>query len=757
MAIEFIGRFGTGDERLDVDLRDLEIRQGGSNGPQLLAVSGVNGGVASFDLGPIGQGGQTGSGRAMPQLEHSLYHSNMGLRAGAADLLEIGGETRLVLAGGLQDGLSYHLVGAQGRLAAQEQIPVGAADMAGLVAAATVSSAGPQGALYALDLKGDLYGWRLQASGERGAAVAVSGHSDLPGAMALVQADLPGGGQALVLADRVAQGLVSYRVDPTSGALSRADSLGAAEGLGVSEPTVLESFTAHGTSWVLMGAAGSGTLSLVELGRQGQLILWDHVIDTAQTRFGAITALEVIEHEGAALVLAAGGDDGLALLRLLPDGQLVHIESLAHDTGLAPNTGLGLASVTALAATVEGDALQIFASSASAPGVSQFSVSLADLGVIAGVGGNGAVAQGLIQGTAGADVLVGSHGAVLMGGAGADVFVLRPDAAEKQGRIEIRDFTPGEDQLDLAAFEGLRSMEDLGHQLRPDGAVLSLAHLPQDGPVLRTEVVLRSDTGSPLALEDLFAEGFQFADRMLPPAQAPDPQRVGSAGADLIVARPAGDQIRAFGGADTVLGDMGHDSLFGGGGRDHLEGGARADRLYGQAGRDTLLGEAGRDHLQGGAGADRLLGGAGRDQLSGGAGGDRLFGGGGADQLRGGGQNDRLQGGAQADKLWGQGGQDRLWGGAGKDQLIGGAGRDVLTGGAGADVFVFAPAHGSDRIRDFTPGLDQIRLQGEAGAQRFQDLQLNQQGADVLVNTGRGQIRLEDLQLAELGAEDFLF
>ena len=150
---------------------------------------------------------------------------------------------------------------------------------------------------------------------------------------------------------------------------------------------------------------------------------------------------------GEALVLAAGSDDGLALFRLLPDGQLVHVRSLAHEAAVGA-AGLGLANVTALAATVMGDSLQIFATSWAAAGVSRFSLSLADLGQVADAGGD------RLTGSEGDDVLAGGPGAVLSGGDGADIFVLRPGAAGSRSSIRISDFEVGVDQLDLSAFAG---------------------------------------------------------------------------------------------------------------------------------------------------------------------------------------------------------------------------------------------------------------------------------------------------------------
>lgn len=61
-------------------------------------------------------------------------------------------------------------------------------------------------------------------------------------------------------------------------------------------------------------------------------------------------------------------------------------------------------------------------------------------------------------------------------------------------------------------------------------------------------------------------------------------------------------------------------------------------------------------------------------------------------------------------------GNDVILGEAGVDALNGGLGEDVLSGGAGRDTFQFAgmPDGTVDIITDFTQGLDNIRLSGQA-------------------------------------------
>lgn len=204
----------------------------------------------------------------------------------------------------------------------------------------------------------------------------------------------------------------------------------------------------------------------------------------------------------------------------------------------------------------------------------------------------------------------------------------------------------------------------------------------------------------------------------------------GAAGDDVLLGGAGNDT--AYGGADNdrLEGGDGNDVLYGNDGNDTLQGDNGADLLYGGDGRDVLRGGAGDDTLEGGAGADTLIGGggndvlrgdAGNDSLSGNAGNDTLFGGAGADTLRGGDGNDVADGGGGNDWLFGENGNDTLNGGGGNDTITGGAGADVLTGGAGADTFVFASvAHigtgaQSDRITDFTSGVDLIDLTGIGG------------------------------------------
>lgn len=146
--------------------------------------------------------------------------------------------------------------------------------------------------------------------------------------------------------------------------------VGAADGLGLQTPTGLELIEAWGRTYAIVGAAGSSSLSVVEVTATGALVPRDHVFDDMESRFLGVTALTSVLAGDRAFVLAGGADDGITLFELLPGGRL-----LLRDT-VADGHGLTLDDPAALAAVAGSHALQVFAGSESEPGITQFSASL---------------------------------------------------------------------------------------------------------------------------------------------------------------------------------------------------------------------------------------------------------------------------------------------------------------------------------------------------------------------------------------------
>ncbi|ORE96929.1 glycerophosphodiester phosphodiesterase family protein [Aurantimonas sp. 22II-16-19i] len=258
-------------------------------------------------------------------------------------------------------------------------------------------------------------------------------------------------------------------------------------------------------------------------------------------------------------------------------------------------------------------------------------------------------------------------------------------------------------------------------------------------------------------------------------------------GATAVFGGNGADTITGGDGDDTISGGNGDDVIHGGGGNDTLAGGYGADQIFGDGGDDLILADPGlqADVIDGGAGFDTLdfsgsavavtvhLGagyslGTGVDTISGiervlgSTGDDRLMGSTADVTFEGGTGGDYLWGGSGSDTLRGDAGDDIILGGAGFDRITGGAGNDTLTGGFNADSFVFADAFGNDTITDFaaTNDYEKIDLSAVSGIVDYADLladHMAQSGSDVVITDGSNTITLQNVDLADLGATDFIF
>ena len=543
------------------------------------------------------------------------------------------------------------------------------------------------------------------------------------------------------------------------------DSSGPDEGVGLMRPTTMETAVIGGQAYVIVGTAmdDGGALSVFHIDSDGMLTPTDHVLDTRDSRFGAVQDIAVTEAGGMTFLIAGGGDDGLSSFLLLPGGQLQHLESIAdsHQTALA--------NISAIAATQIGATLRIIAATQSEGALTDLAIDLSNLGeqriadaeggVLEGTGGNdvlvGQDGDDLITGGVGDDIIIDGAGSdTLTGGPGRDTFVFRHD-----GEIdEITDFDPALDRLDLNSWPLLYDPASLEIQTTADGAVITyrdetLILRSPNGPLsasaVQASVILSinrpydlsgsvpvvADEGDPTILNggpgddtlvgtehtqsvflgdgnDSFVTGFGLAGE---PGVFVD----GGEGNDTVTTAAGNDEIHGGPGDDLLSGGDGNDTIFGGAGNDVLLGDAGDDELYGEdgdddigggGGHDTIHGGAGHDTLKGHNGNDLLYGGDGRDWLIGGAGNDTLWGEGGKDVLSGGDGNDRLYGGAHNDVLKGNDGDDFLSGGPGNDRLNGGEGDDILFGDAGIDTLSGGP--GNDWLFG---GDDPDLLYGDAG------------------------------------------
>jgi Ca2+-binding RTX toxin-like protein len=486
-------------------------------------------------------------------------------------------------------------------------------------------------------------------------------------------------GQNFVLTTSETQNGLTARAVDSTGAIVDATTIGADDGLWIGMPTALETATVGDATFVILAAAGSSSLSVVELGADGSMIVRDHLLDGRDTRFGGVTSLEVIHTEGKTYVIAGGADDGVSVFLLLAGGLLVHRATI-EDT-----VDFGLDNVSALAAWDRVGGIDIFVASSSEPGVTQLAFDTGVVGVdltatLAGGPLIGTEGNDILQGHDGDDVISGGEGDdilrdgagadIMSGGSGADVFILSADGSTDT----ITDFTVGEDSIDLSLWPMLRDISQLFITIRSDGMAISygdevLIVQSSDGGPIDYRTLTTADLIGATRLPVGITPGYPgpatpVPDLNNPPQDPPTDQSGENSALTSLQIIGAGnlDQLR-----DTMnnAADSGPYGLT-------IDGTDAAETLFGSNRFDLIFAGGGDDTVSGGRGDDTILGRAGDDILNGGDGADTLV------------------------------------GGAGDDRLHGGNGHDWLNGGAGADTFVFNS--GVDVIADFQQGIDQIVL-----------------------------------------------
>ncbi len=491
VMLQFGTVVATGSTALDSGIGDTALKT--FNGDTFLySVTGPFGGVAVWRL-------TEGMG---PQLIDSEYHSGPILyqvgRTGVP--VTLAGEDQLALDINNATGLVGYVLNADGTIGDLKETDT--LDGGGDISAMVQLSLGPSDLLtLAHHDTGQIGSYHVNGDGSLSLASLVTGRADS------MQAIESGAGQFVIAANASDSTLKVFEVDETDGSLTTVDNSAAIGTLGIATPTAIEVVQAYGHSWVVVAGSGSNSLSVMGLRSDGRLIPTDHAVDTLNTRFESVQDLSVIEVNGRAFVVAGGGDDGISLFTLTPDGKLIHLDSFA-DT-----LDSGLQNVQTLSVAHVGDELQILVASQQDPGLTQLTVSLADLGIVReGAGAvdgsdlddmlSATVLDGTLSGGAGNDILIaGSAKTTMTGGAGADIFVMQYGS----GPTTITDFQAGIDRLDLFDYLMLRNPDQLTFTTTAQGA---------DIQYIDEIVHITSQTGDPLTRYDVFGVGFDGPDHV---------------------------------------------------------------------------------------------------------------------------------------------------------------------------------------------------------------------------------------------------
>ncbi|MEO1493927.1 MAG: calcium-binding protein [Pseudomonadota bacterium] len=688
------GAVPVGDPDMLVGVTDLEI--GFVSGDPVLYAAGRGGGTLSrFSLG---------DGTAPATLQGSWTIPTQFLQLESTDiaLVTAGGTSGVMLAGLADDDLQGRADTGAG-LGGSVQFDAGGFDL---------------GRISALDM--DAGGTRALATLRDGGVVqlgfAANGQVSVstPGGLGALGGQV-GNAVSWIQAGGIDHAVVTYAGSDQialfraggNGQMTLVDTVTPTDGAWVDSPGAVVTVTgADGVAYAIMAASGSASLTVLAIA-DNSLIPVDHLIDSLDTRFDDVSHLEVVDIAGQPYVVAAGSDQGLTVLSLLPGGQLMEVATIAASVETPLN---GISSIEAV---VTGDSARIFVATQGAPYLVEFTFDLDNAGLtLAGGAGadalsgtgrddvmSGGAGDDTLWGGAGNDVIADGVGAdLLTGGAGADTFVFAADGAVDR----IQDFQRGTDSIRLGApLPGLglddiqvlsrswgaeiRIGSEVLHVYAADGASLTWADFADDALTVSTNISTDPDnyiddtnngpeTGSALEPTLFFARpAFVVTPRAEPSITA--------GGGTAQMGSAANDTLTGGGGADLIVGESGNDSIAGGGSN---------DVLIGAGGFDTISGNAGNDSISGGDNSDLLDGGEGRDVITGGVGFDHIYGGGGNDSIWGGSEPDRIWGGDGNDWISAGSnfgfGVDGVEGGAGHDTIMGDAGFDLLLGGTGNDL-----------------------------------------------------------------------
>lgn len=709
-ALTFITHVVTEDDYDRSHITDLEIIQTDS-GPVLVSTTRYDGVLRTWDTSAI-----------LSMIDEVTFDGG-DVAGGTSSLttLHIGDDIAVLTGGATGAGMQLHDIGPDGSFGLTATLPAGVANFQHGI---TIQLDNGTQVIYGAIVETDgIVRLDFTPDGDFTETTTTAGPAGTATETITATTALELAGQTYLLTTSATQNNLTTWEVGIDGGLTAIDTIDAESGLWVSAPSAMDIAQVDGTSYVVLASAGSSTLSVMEIGIDGSLILRDHLVDNLETRFGGVTSLAVVTHDGRTYVIAGGADDGLSVFILLDGGRLV---AVAH---IADTTEMGLDNISAIAAVGSGDGIDIFVASSSEAGITQLHLDTGTAGItltamltggaLAGTDGND-ILQGhdgndRITGGDGDDILRDGAGSdVMTGGTGADIFILSAD-----GEVDtITNFTLGEDLIDLSHWPMLRDISQLTFTLREDGLEIHygdevLIIQSADGELIDYRELTNGDLITTARFPSTAEPGYPG-----PAVPAPDipPDDTDPPSVDQGAPFDAHDGLGLIADANnTAMHDAFASSspaqpaapLDGSDAADLLIAGADADILSGGGGDDLIIGRGGNDQIGGGDGADWLLGGDGHDTLTGGN------------------------------------GHDRLQGGDGDDILSGGAGDDSMTGGLGADTFVFEG--GTDTITDFTQGEDIITIDpnlwtGLTSAEDVLMIYGTFDGTQVTIDLGNGDI-----------------
>ena len=579
-SIVAVGALGTRAGDALIGITDLAVAQT-AGGTVLYSAGRAGGWVTGFDAG-------TAAGDTRVRLEWQIPEQFLQLET--TDMVfRSGSDTGEVLLAGLNsdDMLAVQLSGAGTSFAGTRTYESAGRDLGDLSGITALGEGGD--AFGALRAGGLVHAQFLDTGQAR--VTQVNLPAELGSARVSALDSMVFAGASHALAAFGTQNTFALFSGTQGGALSLRGSVTADERLSFNQLSDAVLTQVDGVMYAVVAASGTGSLGVFSVNTDtSAMTAVDYVLDTRDTRFANASFIKDITYQGETYLVAAGSDQGLTLMTMLPGGTLRVLNSFEATADLPLN------NITDIELAVTGDTLRIWASTMAAPYLSEFSVDLSSQGtrVVADARGetlSGAQNSDTLWGGDGADALQGGAGDdllrdgagedVLSGGVGVDTFAFEADAA----RDTITDFERGVDRIDLGPVD----LADVQVTVRSWGSELRYGE---------ETIRVYSADGDPLRAEDFltaFVTELSSVSLEAPPPSGPQvPPNTSSAttGNDLIYGTAENDVLDAMRGDDRVSGRGGDDAIFGRVGDDTLVGGDGADSLQGGDGNDVIYGDS---------------------------------------------------------------------------------------------------------------------------------------------------------------------
>ena len=496
VELQFLRAEFDSPERQLLGLSDMEMVSI-SGRSYLLAAGAADAGLSSYEI--LADGSFVAS-------EDVLWSVYSGTEA-VADLtvFTLGGETFLLPSGKSDDNQGVYQLGVDGSFAVANAYVDAASTYARWELTTLVEDGGNSFLYGSIWGQSGFFRFDLQAGGALANPFLQNDAAGMYlGDVSAIETGELHGKTFVFIASALDAGFHSFSVG-AGGNLTLLDTV-AAQDVGFSGITAMAAVDVGARSFVVVGSAGTDSLLVMRVSEWGQMNVVEHLVDTANTRFAGVTALEVFEAEGRHFLLAGGADDGITLFEVTYKGQLDLLTTVADSAELT------LQNVTDIETTVVGGVVQVFVSSATDHGFTQFALNIpngADLiqggavvDVLTGTAANDTIygygRNDELRGMAGDDRLVDGRGNdQLWGGEGADVFEFIADGRKDY----IMDFEIGVDRIDLRDVPMMYYFGDVDVISTADGAKLKYAD---------EQIIITTIDNTPLNADMFTQEDFIF-------------------------------------------------------------------------------------------------------------------------------------------------------------------------------------------------------------------------------------------------------